>query len=116
MVEGQTEPTLQGWYCGGALRPVPAPCVAFRQQGPLPQLFQTVLWPQRPGETALPRTESLGGGWMRVALPGGGWDIHCAPRRAGFYRMGEWRFFGAGFWARQGPVGDIVAQETIEGG
>ena len=47
VVEGRTEPSLQGWYCGGGPRPTPAPCVTYRRTGMLPTIFQTVLLPMK---------------------------------------------------------------------
>ncbi|MCG8625105.1 MAG: heparinase II/III-family protein, partial [Proteobacteria bacterium] len=35
VVEGRTEPSLQGWYCGGGPRPTPAPCVTYCRTGML---------------------------------------------------------------------------------
>lgn len=114
VVEGRPEPDLQGWYCGGDLRPVPAPCVVHRCRGALPQLIQTVLWPLRSGESDLPRVAAHGDdGWLRIARPDGGTDIFCAPRASGAWTWGQWRFAGAAYLARLDRAGARRSEECI---
>ena len=115
-VEGRPEPELQGWYCGGGVRPVPAPCVVYRQFGAPPALIQTVIWPLRNGETAIPQVEALGhpgSGWMHVILPDGRQDIYCAPAREGCWEWEGMAFEGLGLLVRKDAEGTTQVKEVI---
>ena len=98
VVEGRTEPAMQGWYCGDQPQPVPAPCVVYQQRGRPPVCFQTVLWPQRPGDSRLPRVSAAGepgSGWLRVRLPdGAGEDLCCSAAAAATHVLGDLSFDG----------------------
>ena len=97
VVKGRTQPSLQGWYCGGGPRPTPAPCVTYRRIGMLPAVFQTVLLPMKADKAALPQVESLGGtsdGWIRITLPDGREDIYCSSAQTGHQQLGDIAFTG----------------------
>ena len=69
----------------------------YRRHGAPPSLFQTVLWPLRPGQDALPHTESIGAagyGWVRVGLPGGRVDLYCDAGMPGRHEHGDVAFDG----------------------
>ena len=97
VVEGRTEPNLQGWYCGGAPRPTPAPCVTYRRTEMLPTVFHTVLLPMKANEVTLPTVESLGApedGWIRILFPDGREDLYCSPVEAGHRQLEDIAFTG----------------------
>ena len=103
IVEGRTKPDMQGWYCGAGPNPVPAPCVVYRQTGVPPRCFQTVLWPQRPNESYIPKITSMGMGsssWLRVCRPDGGEDVYFSASHKGTYEFGELSFDGAAVLVR----------------
>ncbi len=117
IVEGRPEPDLQGWYCGDAPRPVPAPCAIYRQVGDVPALMQTVLWPLRPGETAVPQVEAVGeegSGWLRVTLPDGREDVYCAPEEEGVHEWEGIAFNGLGVLVRCDIDGKSEVEEVIK--
>ena len=97
VVEGRTEPNLQGWYCGGAPRPTPAPCVTYRRTEMLPTVFHTVLLPMKANEVTLPTVESLGApedGWIRILFPDGREDLYCSPVEVGHRQLEDIAFTG----------------------
>ena len=97
VVEGRTEPNLQGWYCGGAPRPTPAPCVTYRRTEMLPTVFHTVLLPMKANEVTLPTVELLGApedGWIRILFPDGREDLYCSPVEAGHRQLEDIAFTG----------------------
>ena len=120
VVEGRTEPAMQGWYCGDRPRPVPAPCVVYRQRGAPPVCFQTVLWPQRPGDTRLPAVSAAGepgSGWLRVRLPdGAGEDLCCSAAVEGTHELGDLSFDGIAAVVRFDRRGVPAAREVIGAG
>ena len=120
VVEGRTEPAMQGWYCGDGPRPVPAPCVVYRQRGAPPVCFQTVLWPQRPGDSRLPGVSAEGepgSGWLRVRLPdGAGEDLCCSAAVEGTHELGDLSFDGIAAVMRFDRQGIPAAREVIGDG
>ena len=97
VVEGHTEPNLQGWYCGGGPRPTPAPCVTYRRTEMLPTVFHTVLVPMKADKAALPKVKSLGApgdGWIRILFPDGREDLYCSPVEAGHRQLEDIAFTG----------------------
>ena len=97
VVEGRTEPSLQGWYCGGGPRPTPAPCVTYRRTGRLPTIFQTVLLPMKASAEVLPKVESLGtpgDGWIRITFTDGWEDIYCSPPQTKHQQLENIAFTG----------------------
>jgi hypothetical protein len=97
VVEGHTEPNLQGWYCGGGPHPTPAPCVTYRRTGMLPTVFHTVLVPMKADKAALPKVKSLGApgdGWIRILFPDGREDLYCSPVEAGHRQLEDIAFTG----------------------
>ena len=118
IVEGRTEPSLQGWYCGGGPRPTPAPCVTYRRTGMLPTIFQTVLLPMKAYGTALPRVESLGvpsDSWIRVVLPDGSEDIYCSLAQTGYGHLGDIAFTGEAALIRRDSDGTLLDWAAIGG-
>jgi hypothetical protein len=94
VVEGRDGEKRQGWYCAGS-SPVPAPCAVYQQRRAPPALFQTVVWPQRAGDEAVPMVESIDDkGGVRVSLPDGREDIYAAPLTAGEVNFGDAAFDG----------------------
>ena len=117
VVEGRPEPQLQGWYCGDDPRPVPAPCAIYRQVGDVPAFIQTVLWPLRPGETAVVQVEIVGeegDGWLRITLPDGRQDIYCSPEKEGEHEWDGMAFDGLGLWVRTDAEGGNEVEEVIK--
>ncbi len=118
IVEGRTEPNLQGWYCGGGPRPTPAPCVTYHRTGMLPTVFQTVLVPMKTGEAALPKVESLGtpnDGWIRVTFPNARQDIYCSPLEAGYQQLENIAFTGDATLIRHDSDGTLLDWAVIGG-
>ena len=111
VIEGRTEPNLQGWYCGGGPRPTPAPCVTYRRAGMLPTVFQTVLLPMKTNEAPLPTVESLGtpnDGWIRIRFPNDREDIYCSSVEAGHRRLGDIAFSGGAALIRHSSDGTLL--------
>ena len=97
VIKGRTNPSLQGWYCGGGPRPTPAPCVTYYRTGMLPTVFQTVLLPMKTNEAVSLKVESvgvLGDGWIRIILPDGREDIYCSPVTSAHRQLGDIAFSG----------------------
>ena len=118
VVEGRTEPNLQGWYCGGGPRPTPAPCVTYRRTGMLPTVFQTVLLPMKANEAASLKVESLdapGDGWIRITFPDGREDTYCSSTAVGPRRLGDIAFTGEAALIRRGGDGALVDWAVIGG-
>ena len=118
VVEGRTEPSLQGWYCGGGPRPTPAPCVTYRRAGMLPTVFQTVLVPMKANELTLPKVESLAtlsDGWIRIIFPDGREDIYCSPVEAGHQQLEDIAFTGEAALIRRDKDGTLLDWAIIGG-
>ena len=118
VVEGRTEPSLQGWYCGGGPRPTPAPCVTYRRTGMLPIIFQTVLLPMKADKTGLPKVESLGtpgNGWIRIIFPDGRKDIYCSSAQTGHQQLEDISFTGAAALIRRDSNGKLLDWAVIGG-
>ena len=118
VVEGRTEPNLQGWYCGGGPRPTPAPCVTYRRTGKLPTIFQTVLFPMKANAAALPAVESLGvpeDGWIRITFPDGREDIYCSSTPVGPRRLEDIAFTGDAALIRHDSNGKLLDWAVIGG-
>ena len=118
VVEGRTEPSLQGWYCGGGPRPTPAPCVTYRREGMLPTVFQTVLVPLKVNEATSLKVEAVGvpsDGWIRIRLPDGREDIYCSPARTGPQHLGKIAFTGEAALIRRDSDGTLLEWAIIGG-
>jgi hypothetical protein len=118
IVAGRGEPNLQGWYVASLPRPAPAPCVIYRRKGTPPVIFQVVLWPLRPGQTALPQVEPLGrpgSGAMRTILPDGRVDVYCSPAGAGQHQAGDLAFDGLAALVRLDKSGRPLAWSVVRG-
>ena len=118
VVNGRTEPSLQGWYCGGGPRPTPAPCVTYRRTGMLPTIFQTVLLPMKADKAALPKVESLGtlgDGWSRIIFPDGREDIYCSLVDAGHQQLEDIAFTGEAALIRRDKDGTLLDWAVIGG-
>ena len=119
VARGRTEPQMQGWYCAGKDgRPSPSPCVIYSRQGAPPAMFQTVLWPQRPGDGWLPRVDAEGepgSGWVRVRRPDGTEDLYCAAADDGTHELGEVSFDGVAALLRLDCDGQPTAWQVIGG-
>ena len=118
VVEGRTEPSLQGWYCGGGPRPTPAPCVTYRRTGMLPTVFQTVLVPMKANGVALPMVESLGApddSWIRIMFPDGREDIYCSPVEAGDQQLENIAFTGEAALIRRNSDGTLLDWAVVGG-
>lgn len=118
VVEGRTEPNLQGWYCGGGPRPTSAPCVSYRRTGMLPTIFQTVLLPMRANEAVSLKAESVGapgGGWIRVIHPDGWEDIYCSTAQTGRRELGDISFTGEAALIRRDRDGTLLDWAVIGG-
>ena len=118
IAKGQEEPELQGWYYypDSDAPVVAAPCVILRQRGNVPAILQTVVFPLREGEWALPKVERLGdpaNGALRVALPDGRADLYAAHPRAGRYRLGDLEFDGLAALVRMDTRGRVAAREIV---
>ena len=118
VVRGRTGPNLQGWYCGGGPRPMAAPCVTYRRVGTPPTVFQTVLWPMRANQEALPKIESLGAhgdGWVRIVLPDGREDTYCSPVQIGHQQLEDIAFNGLAALVRRDRSGALVDWVVVGG-
>jgi hypothetical protein len=118
VVSGRPAPHLQGWYISGSMFPVPAPCVIYSSRGAPPATFQTVLWPLRAGETALPVVEALGergSGAVKITLPDGRVDIYCSPAAAGPHVAEQLSFDGLAALLRLGKDGAPLFRQVIQG-
>ena len=118
IVEGRTEPSLQGWYCGGGPRPTPAPCVTYRRTGMLPTIFQTVLLPMKADKAALLQVESLGtpdNGWIRIIFPDGREDIYCSSAQTGHQQLEDISFTGDAALIRRDSDGKLLDWAVIGG-
>ena len=118
VVEGRTEPSLQGWYCGGGPRPTPAPCVTYRRTGILPTVFQTVLLPMKANEAALPVVESRGipsDGWIRITFPDGRKDIYCSSVETRHQQLANIAFTGEAALIRRDSEGTLSDWAVIGG-
>jgi len=118
VIKGRTEPSLQGWYCGGGPRPTSAPCVTYRRTGMLPTVFQTVLLPMKAGQAGLPKVESLGtpgDGWIRIRLPDGREDIYCSSAQTGHQQLEAISFTGDAALIRRDSDGKLL-NWTVVGG
>ena len=118
VVEGRTEPNLQGWYCGGGPRPTPAPCVTYRRTGMLPTGFQTVLLPMKPNEAASLKVESLGtpgDGWIRITFPDGREDTYCSSAVVGPRQLGDITFIGDAALIRRDSDGTLLDWAVVGG-
>ena len=118
VVEGRTEPNLQGWYCGGGPRPTPAPCVIYRRAGRLPTVFQTVLLPVKANEVTLLKVESiatLSDGWIRIIFPDGREDIYCSLGEAEHQQLEDIAFTGEAALIRRDKDGTLLDWAVIGG-
>ena len=118
VIEGRTEPSLQGWYCGGGPRPAPAPCVTYRRTGMLPTIFQTVLVPMKANEVVPLKVESAGvpsDGWIRIILPDGREDTYCSPAQTGHQQLENIAFTGEAALMRHASNG-MLLDWTVVGG
>ena len=118
VVEGRTEPNLQGWYCGGGPRPTPAPCVTYHRTGILPTVFQTVLLPMKANEAVSLKAESVGApgaGWIRVIHPDGWEDIYCSTAQTGHRELGDISFTGEAALIRRDRNGSLLDWAVIGG-
>ena len=118
VVEGRNKPNLQGWYCGGGPRPIPAPCVTYRRTGRLPIVFQTVLFPMKVNETVSLKVESVGvpdDGWIRIILPDGREDIYCSSEQAEHQQLGDIAFTGNAALVRRNSDGTLLDWAVIGG-
>ena len=118
VVEGRTDPSLQGWYCGGGPRPTPAPCVTYRRAGMLPTVFQTVLVPMQANEVVSLKVESVGvpsDGWIRVMFPDGREDLYCSPWHAGHQQFRDIAFTGEAALIRRDSDGTLLDWAVIGG-
>ena len=118
VVEGRTEPNLQGWYCGGGPRPTPAPCVTYRRTGMLPTVFHTVLLPTKANAAASLKVESFGlfgDGWIRIMFPDGREDIYCCPARTGHQQLEDIAFTGDAALIRRDSDGTLLDWAVIGG-
>ena len=116
VVEGQDDgDKRQGWYCSGQ-QPVPAPCAVYRQNGSLPVVFQTVVWPQRRGEEAVPLVECMREpGGIQVTSPDGRVDVYGAPLTAGDHKVGDLAFDGRAALVRLDSDGRPWSWQVIDG-
>ena len=118
VVEGHTEPNLQGWYCGGGPRPTPAPCVIYRRTGMLPTVFHTVLLPMKANEAISLKAKSVGvpsDGWIRIILPDGREDLYCSPAQTGHQQLGDIAFTGDATLIRHDSDGTLLDWAVIGG-
>ena len=118
VIQGRTEPNLQGWYCGGGPRPTPAPCVTYRRTGLLPTVFQTMLVPMKTNQATLPTVESLGqpaDSWIRIIFPDGREDIYCSPVVAGHQQLDNIAFTGDAALIRRHGDGTLLDWAVIGG-
>ena len=118
VIEGCTEPSLQGWYCGGGPRPTPAPCVTYHRAGTLPTVFQTVLVPLKVNEAASLKVEAVGvpgDGWISIKLPDGREDIYCSLVEAGHQQLEDIAFTGEAALMRRDKDGTLLDWVVIGG-
>ncbi len=118
VIEGRTEPNLQGWYCGGGPRPTPAPCVTYRRTGRLPTIFQTVLLPMKADKAVLPQVESLGtpgDGWIHIRFPDGQEDIYCSSAQTGHQQLEDISFTGDAALLRRDSDGKLLDWAVVGG-
>jgi hypothetical protein len=118
VVKGRPEPDLQGWYIADTPRPLPAPCVIYRQEGSPPIMFQTVLWPMKAGQTKTAKVEAMGepgSGWLKITLPDGSIDIYSSMENAGRYQCGSIVFEGLALLLRLDKSGNLACWQLIGG-
>ena len=123
IVRGRRKPYPQGWsFPGGKSSqnptPIPAPCVVYSQKTKSPTVFQTILWPQRRGETTRPQVEPYGepsNGCVKITLPDGRVDLFFCPSTTGAHRVGAVTFDGLAALIRCSASGEATASHVVKG-
>ena len=87
VVEGRSEPAMQGWYCGDRPQPVPAPCVVYRQRGSAPGLLPD--GPVAAAPRGFPPAEGVGRRGARQRLAAG--ELTGRRRGSSLLFRGLWR-------------------------